>query len=396
MSRTRTATSNSVESVPSAATTSRTTRSRATPSAKPAIASRAKTGDATQLAKRTALNSKEDLRAEPQDESPTKPPTTASTATRLTSLKSRAVAQTKSDGPKPTTATGIRTTSRAPASRTVRTPVTAKRETPKPLVNGEVDDLATTMQNALTINGNAKASSSKPRAATSGSVVRQRVASGATISPKATDSNGSAARPRTRVGVPVSEPSGTSASSMHRRTVGTRTVSSSISRPPVSSEAHPRTSTASLQTGQAGAHLTFLPPNTLLRVEPEALDLAQHQRARATLNKSITAFKSAQAEGYRYERAGAARTSEAGKGSPFEDGNVKEWTDATMKGAVDTCCGALRQLTAHLLSASRDGQDWVSDALAAVQKRMQIAKACSDFGLVCLIGILVRQAVVKG
>jgi hypothetical protein len=387
MSRARTATSDSVESVPSAVTASRTTRSRATPSAKPAVASRAKTGNTARLATKNRSAPEEDVAADPQVESPTKPPTTASTATRLTSLKSRTVAQTKSDVSRPTTTTGVRTTSRVPASRTIRTPVTAKRETPKHVVNGEMDELAASMQIALTLNGNAKASSSKPRTATSASVVRQRVASGATISSNAANGNSSATRARTRIGAPTSEPPGPSAGSGDRKTGGSRTVSSSTSRPGPSANAQPRTSTPAPQTGHAGERLSFLPPNTLLRVKPEKLDLAHHQQARTSLNECITAFKAAQAEGYRYKGPSGDRTSEAGKASPTEDEKVKEWTDATMKVAVDTCCAVLRELTAHLLSGLADSHEWISDALTAVRMRMQIAKACSDFGLVCPIAI---------
>ena len=397
MSRSRTTTSDSVESVPSTVTASRTTRSRATPSAKPNVTSRAKTGDTARTATKNRLATRQDAGVDTQDESPTKPPTTASTATRLTSLKSRTVSQTKPDVPKPTTATGGRTTSRVAAPRTVRNPVTAKREDPKPVVNGEVDELAASIQNTLTLNGNAKASSSKPQAKTTVGATRPRLVSRTTMTSNTTNSNGLGAKTRTRIGAPVSEMPVLPAGSVGRRTIGSRTTSSSASRPPVSAGTHSRSSTAVSQTGNERAErLTFLPPDTILRVEPEALDLAQLQQVKTNLNKGITAIKSAQAEGYRYERLGAARTSEARKGSPIEDGKVKEWTDATMKVAIDDLSIVLRQLMAHLLSISKDGSEWMSEALTAVRSRMQIAKACSDFGLVSVIAISVRQPLYKG
>jgi hypothetical protein len=379
MSRTRTTPSDSVESAPSATTASRITRSRATPSAKPVASGHTRTGATVRTAAQARPAGKVDT--DPiTNESPCKPSTVASSATRLTSLKSRAVSQTTSSVPK-TTTNGLQSASGAGASRTGRKPANATREASNNVGNEEVDQLAAGMQTALTINGNAKASSSKPKTTMpTANAARQRVASGSTIASNTTNGTAIAARLRTRTGVLVSTTPTPSAGLIGKKPVASRPTSSSDSR----------TSAVPSQGTGASSLPAFLPSITLICVKPESLDAVPLQQAKENLNKSITTFKSAQAEGYRYERLDTTGPPEAGKGRPADKGKVRESTDATMKAAVDICCVALRHLAAHLLSGVRSGPGWISEALTAIQLRMQIAKACSDFGFVRAIDLSIK------
>jgi hypothetical protein len=383
MSPVRTTTSDSVDSeAPAAAAPSRITRSRATPRAKPVVAGRPITGTTARAVPNPRLASQDDAQAS-SNESPTKPPTTGTTATQLTSLKNRAVSRAISEVVKPSNS-GVRPPSRVAPTRTGRTPVSAKREGSKILATGEVDELAAKMQNALTMNGNAKASSSKSKPLTSTTTARQKIAS---------ESNASTlvARARTRPDASTSVTPASSAGPTGKRTIGSKSTPPSSSRPPLIGASHSRSSTVPSQSTESPERLAFLPPNTLLHVKPEALDAIRFKEAKANLNKSIADFKSAQAEGYHYDRLGADKSSGTGQRQLADDQKAREWTDATMKVAVDNCWLTLRQLTGHLLSAYKSGPEWISEALMAVQWRMQLAKACSDFGLVRACNLPLQQ-----
>lgn len=106
-----------------------------------------------------------------------------------------------------------------------------------------------------------------------------------------------------------------------------------------------------------------------------------------TINKCIASFKSAQAEGYRYEPSSAGkRPISTQSRQDSETGVEKQWTDSKIKAVVDDCSAALRSLTGDLLARKGESMEWDGEAIAAIQLRMQLAKACSDFGLVSSSG----------
>jgi hypothetical protein len=119
-----------------------------------------------------------------------------------------------------------------------------------------------------------------------------------------------------------------------------------------------------------------------LHIPAHLLDPAEIQQAKMTINKCITSFKSAQVEGYHYDKPTAGRRLSAQAKKEPETDKDKHWTDPKVKEVVDSCSAALRGLIGHLLATKSGAPDWDAEAIAAVQLRMQIAKACSDFGLV--------------
>ena len=109
------------------------------------------------------------------------------------------------------------------------------------------------------------------------------------------------------------------------------------------------------------------------------------QQIKMSINKCIASFKSAQVEGYRYEIPAVTtkRTISHSRKEPKSDSGDKQWTDVTIKAVIDECSAGLRGLTGDLLAKSEASSSvWTTEAVAAIQLRMQIAKAWSDFGLV--------------
>jgi hypothetical protein len=175
----------------------------------------------------------------------------------------------------------------------------------------------------------------------------------------------------------------------------------------------------------------LIPSTTLLSIPPLSLSTTDLQSTRLTINKCINSFRAAQEEGYKYvpkvaEPVNAGRTG-ARKALPTRTKLVskddkeevvekdRKWTDESVKEIVEECVVALRRLTGNLLgsypptskavsshadaaeTAPEAGDEeetgvmkengigkWVEDALAEIRLRMQIAKACSDFGFVSI------------
>jgi hypothetical protein len=136
------------------------------------------------------------------------------------------------------------------------------------------------------------------------------------------------------------------------------------------------------RTPETATRLDLIPSNTLLDISPQSLTSTQLQKTKLDINKYISSLKSAQSEGYRYERAVPAKRADTARTRDEGDQENKKWTDSKMKETIDGCCLALRRLTGHLLAGEREGSEWTVEATGAIQLRMQIAKACSDFGLV--------------
>lgn len=177
--------------------------------------------------------------------------------------------------------------------------------------------------------------------------------------------------------------------------------------------------------------LNIIPSGTCLVIPKKALEPQEIRQLRGTINQCVSSFKSAQAAGYLYKptigpiagnkqgiriklsqntssskpRATTSSTSEAA-GPSLESKEVQDvgeagtdWSDEKMRKVVTRCADTLKALAGHLLACkpardqSERGTDqtqkqadlatqWTSEVQASVQLRLQIAKACSDFGLV--------------
>lgn len=388
MSRSRTTTSDSSATTGSATTSTltRTTRSRAQATTVPAT-TRPTVANATgSTSAKVVMPAPPPTRTRkrveaPIDESPTKASSTAPTATRMTSLKERAAVPVRRAASNTTAETARRLATTTPA----RTARTASRTVSATKQANEVDELADALQDNLKVESATKLAT-RTASTARGTVPlqkppaqRTRVASGSTIA-----SSASNARARTRTADSGDQSTSTVPVNLPRRT--SKLGQASPSKPAADIGRHARTTTTSTSAGDS-ARISIIPASTSLCIPARALTPSETQEVKMTINKCIASFKSAQAEGYRYEPSSAGkRPISTQSRQDSETGVEKQWTDSKIKAVVDDCSAALRSLTGDLLARKGESMEWDGEAIAAIQLRMQLAKACSDFGLVSSSG----------